>query len=321
MLVGTLPSRAVGLGMLATSFVFGLRHGIDWDHLAAISDLTSSQLSSRRSMLTATWYAIGHAAVVFVLGAAAVLFAARLPASIDSVMERIVGATLLVLGVVVLVSLVRNGRDFRMRSRWMVVIATCRRAVGAMRSRRATTPEYVVIEHDHPHRHDAGHRHGYAHSRPAAIVGGPSDLHSSTGPAGASEDGRTDAGEVRHRHAHRHVLPVPGDPFGGPGVAGALGIGALHGVGAETPTQVVVFVGAAGASGPVAGLLVLACFVLGLLVSNTLVAAASTFGRLGSARRFPVYAGLSVVTALFSLIMGTLFVAGRAGALPTLFGG
>jgi hypothetical protein len=66
---------------------------------------------------------------------------------------------------------------------------------------------------------------------------------------------------------------------------------------------------------------VLACFVLGLLVSDTLVAAASTFGPIGSARRVPVYAGVSVLTALFSLIMGTLFVAGRAGALPTLFGG
>ncbi|MGZ8439125.1 MAG: hypothetical protein ACXWXR_11395, partial [Candidatus Limnocylindrales bacterium] len=33
---------AVGLGVLLTGFLLGIRHGIDWDHIAAISDITST---------------------------------------------------------------------------------------------------------------------------------------------------------------------------------------------------------------------------------------------------------------------------------------
>jgi high-affinity nickel-transport protein len=313
--MGAVSGRALGFGMLATAFVFGLRHGIDWDHLAAITDLTGSQLSSRRSMVLATCYALGHGLVVFGLGVAAVLFAEELPRGVDAVMERMVGATLLLLGVYVVVSLVRHGRDFRMRSRWMLVITTTRRAVAVVQRRlgRACPQEFVVIEHEHPHRHDVDH--GHAHL-PSAVGSSAAD-HRDAAEEVTSSPPPSDS---PHRHRHRHVLPLPPDPFAGPGVGGALGIGALHGIGAETPTQVVVFVGAAGASGPVAGLCMLASFVVGLLVSNTAVATVTTFGQLSSARRFPVYAGVSIVTAAFSLAMGALFVLGQGDALPTIFG-
>jgi len=313
--VGAVSGRALGLGMVVTAFVFGLRHGIDWDHLAAITDLTGSQSTPRRSMLLATCYALGHGAVVFALGVAAVVFAERLPGGIDTVMERVVGATLLLLGVYVLVSLSRHGRDFRMRSRWMLVIAAVRRAVAAIRARggRARRQEFVVIEHEHPHRHDVDH----GHTHRGTPVGAAGAVHAH-GPA--TDPGAVPAADRAHRHRHRHVLLVPADPFTGPGLGGALGIGALHGIGAETPTQVVVFVGAAGASGPAAGLCMLASFVVGLLVSNTAVAAITTFGRVTSTRRFAVYATISVLTACFSIVMGALFVTGRADSLPGILG-
>ena len=38
-------------------------------------------------------------------------------------MGRVVGITLIALGVYVFVSLIRHGREFRMRSRWMLVFA------------------------------------------------------------------------------------------------------------------------------------------------------------------------------------------------------
>jgi len=44
-----LESSAFGAAL-----VFGFRHGFDWDHLAALSDLTGSQATSRRSMWLAT---------------------------------------------------------------------------------------------------------------------------------------------------------------------------------------------------------------------------------------------------------------------------
>jgi hypothetical protein len=312
--------------MVATAFVFGLRHGIDWDHLAAIGDLTGAQPSSRRSMVLATAYAVGHAAVVFVLGVAAVVFAERLPAAVDSVMERIVGATLLLLGGYVVVSLLRHGRDFRMRSRWMLVVAASRRAVTAARSRfgRPPTQDFLVIEHEHPHRHDLDHGHTHlpspVGSRSVVQPHAHAHAHADDADADSEADEVATGAEPTHHHRHRHVLPVPADPFAGPGIGGALGIGALHGVGAETPTQVVIFLGAAGASGPVAGLCMLASFIVGLLVSNTAIATVATFGRVTSARRFAVYATVSVVTAGFSLAMGALFLLGRADSFPTILG-
>ena len=73
------------LGLVATAFGFGFRHGIDWDHIAAITDITSSQESPRCSMFFATLYAAGHAVVVFGLGLAAIVLAANLPSSLEHI--------------------------------------------------------------------------------------------------------------------------------------------------------------------------------------------------------------------------------------------
>jgi high-affinity nickel-transport protein len=95
----------------------------------------------------------------------------------------------------------------------------------------------------------------------------------------------------------------------------------IHGVGAETPTQVLLFLAAAGAGGTAEGLLLLCCFLIGLLTSNSLVAAAGTFGFLGASRNWPIYLGVSLVTAVFSLLVGLVFVTGHATVLPAFFGG
>src|SRR5512133_3732497 len=109
--------EAFGLGVLMSGFLFGFRHGIDWDHIAAITDITSSQEDRRDAMLFGTLYALGHALVVLLIGTFAILLGEQLPDSVDPIMERLVGLTLVALGVFVFVSLVRHGREFRMRSR------------------------------------------------------------------------------------------------------------------------------------------------------------------------------------------------------------
>ncbi|MDQ1424850.1 MAG: hypothetical protein QOD72_2348 [Acidimicrobiaceae bacterium] len=302
--VGT--NSAFHIGLLLTALGFGFRHGIDWDHIAALTDITSAQADSRRSMLLATLYALGHALVVFGLGLAAILLAAELPSGIDAVMERFVGATLVLLGIYVFVSLVRHGRDFRMRSRWMLLFAAGRRGLRWARERNGRT-EVVEIVHDHDHpasqTHDdvlvTAHAHGGA---PAAVA-------------------TTGAGSPAHRHPHRHLASVPADPFLDYGRATAFGVGMIHGVGAETPTQILIFVAAAGASGKGTGVLLLGCFLVGLLSSNTLVALAGTVGFLGASRRFRLYVGVSVITAVFSLVIGALFLLGRQTLLPAIFGG
>src|SRR5438309_3056041 len=142
--------QGLRLGLIATAFGFGFRHGIDWDHIAALTDITSSQDESRRSMFFATLYALGHALVVFTLGFFAIVLSEQLPDSVDAFMEHVVGLTLIVLGVYVFYALLRHGRAFRMRSRWMLVFSGVRRGALWLRGRRATADE-ALIEHDHTH--------------------------------------------------------------------------------------------------------------------------------------------------------------------------
>ena len=283
------------VGLVFTAFAFGFRHGIDWDHIAALTDITGSQERTRDSLRFATLYALGHALVVFVLGVAAIALSAQLPDSVDAVMGRFVGATLLILGAYVFYSLIRHGRSFRMRSRWMLVFAGVRRLY--RRIRHGATPP-VVIDHEHIHSPAEVHDHDHVTVSAAPV-----------------------ATEEPHHHGHRHIVPMPDDPFLSYGSATAFGVGMIHGVGAETPTQVLIFATAAGAGGRGAGIAVLVCFLIGLLTSNSAVALASTFGFVNATKNWRAYITLSIITGAFSLIVGTIFLLGHSTALPTIFGG
>ena len=54
--------------ILGFGLVVGIRHGIDLDHIAAITDITSSQSKSLLGFLYASLYALGHGLVVILLG-------------------------------------------------------------------------------------------------------------------------------------------------------------------------------------------------------------------------------------------------------------
>jgi high-affinity nickel-transport protein len=114
---------------------------------------------------------------------------------------------------------------------------------------------------------------------------------------------------------------MPDDPLVNHGRRTAFGIGMIHGIGAETPTPVLLFLAAAGAGGRGAGMVLLGCFLIGLLTSNTVVALVGTYGFLGASRNFAIYVGVSLVTAAFSLVIGSIFLFGTASSLPALLGG
>ena len=287
-------------GLVATAFTFGLRHGVDWDHIAAITDITGTQENPRRSMGLATLYAGGHGLVVLVLGVVAVLAGDLVPAGVDTFMGRVVGVTLVLLGAYVLYSLLRHGRDFRMRSRWMLVFSGAARGVRWARSRTRRHAEEIV----HDHEHDADHGHD--------------DVDPDPRPAGA---GGGVATRRRHRHAHAHRGTLPDDPFANYSKKSALGVGMIHGIGAETPTQVLLFLAAARAGGTASGIFLLLVFVAGLLAANTAIALVSTFGFLNATRSFRTYAAVAVVTGVLSTIVGVLFLLGRESVLPAFFGG
>jgi high-affinity nickel permease len=269
--------QAATLGLLGTGLALGLRHGIDWDHIAAIADIASSAASddvadarpdgaaadprprSARPELRAMWlsflYAIGHAAVVFALGVAAISFAAVLPDWIDPLMERVVGATLLALGAWVLYSLVRSlrgGGEFQLRSRWMLVFAGVRHALLS------------------------------AHAR---------------------------------FHGHRHDEALRIDRYG---ARAALGVGMLHGIGAETGTQALIIAAVGGAASQGMGIGMLLAFLVGMVASNTLIAFLAAAGFLSSTRGRPIYLTVGAATAIFSLAVGATFLTGLGAELPDL---
>jgi ABC-type nickel/cobalt efflux system permease component RcnA len=273
-----LGADAVGAGLLGSALALGLRHGFDVDHLAAIGDIAGTERSPRRALGLSTVYAVAHGAVVLVLGIVAVVGGSYVPPSLDEVLGRVAGVTLLVMGAYVLLGLLRHGTDFRVRSRWSLVLDALAAVRGRLRDRAAV----VEFEHDHPHDHRRPHGHD----------------HEETG--GATAHG---AVAVGHRHLHRHRGVLPGAGYGW---RAAAGVGVVHGVGAETPTQVVLFVAAAGAGGVAAGLSVLGSFVVGLLLANTAVAVVAAAGvRTGAGRT-----ALAALAGVFSLVVGTLLLVG-----------
>jgi high-affinity nickel-transport protein len=299
-------STGLEVGLVATAFALGFRHGFDWDHIAALGDIAASQDNRRRSMALATLYALGHAVVAFAIGAAVIVASAHLPASVGEIMERLVGVTLVALGVWVIASWARNGRDLRITSRGMLLLSAFRRL-------RRRHPAPVVIEHEHehpvaePHVHDpqVAHVHDHGHE----LVG--------VGRAGTPGGRPMGAGiGSTHRHRHRHLAALPDDPFPTYGGGVTFGVGMVHGIGFETPTQALVFVTAAGAGSRAAGLLVLACFLVGLFVANSVVAVASTLGFTGAGSRARVYTAASLLAAAASLVLGLLYVLGKGDVLP-----
>jgi cytochrome c biogenesis protein CcdA len=293
-------SEALGVGVIVSAFLFGFRHGIDWDHIAAITDITSSQEERGLALEYGTIYALGHALVVFLIGVAAIVLGAKLPEGVDEVMERVVGVTLILLGVYVFTALVRHGREFRMRSRWMLIFSGVQGAVRKVRGGRRREA------------HDLEPVHRHIEQDPSVSVTVAQDIP-------VSEWHHGHHGRPGHHH-HKH--PEPGDDaFMNYGRGTAFGVGMLHGVGAETPTQVVIFLTAAGAGGAFAGIAILVVFLVGLLASNTLITFGSAFGFVTASKNWTLYVTVAVLTASASLIVGTLFLLGKGAVLPALFGG
>jgi cytochrome c biogenesis protein CcdA len=309
----TAATPAADIGILLTGLLLGVRHGIDWDHIAAITDITSTTaaagmaeaahtgqhetvpgphhahggateirihdagpgaamaspaIATRPSVGPAhimsgqgdairlgTLYALGHGAVVIALGLAAIAFGALLPDWLDPIMGRVVGLTLVLLGVFVLYSVyryARAGESFRIRSRWMLMFD--------------------------------GLRLGWRHLQ-------------------------------ARLHGHEHVEPLEMSSYG---TKTAFGVGMIHGIGAETGTQVLLIAAVGGAASAGLGVPMLFAFVIGLLISNFAIVLLSSVGFVASQTRERIYVGIGAVAGCFSLIIGTVFLFGLDGVLPDL---
>jgi hypothetical protein len=136
------------------------------------------------------------------------------------------------------------------------------------------------VEHEHDHAHDGTDR-AHTHGHPEPI----------TAPEPAAPPVR-----VGHRHRHRHDdIPAPY------GAAGAVTVGLIHGIGVETPTQVLAL--AAGTASFVP-------FLTGLFLANTVVAVVAVVGL--TDRRLRVLNG---AVGAFSLYVGVPYLLGASPPL------
>ncbi len=116
-------------------------------------------------------------------------------------------------------------------------------------------------------------------------------------------------------HGHEHVEPVEMSSYG---VRTAFGVGMIHGVGAETGSQVLLIAGVGGAASLGLGLPMMFAFILGLLISNTAIIVLSATGFVASQLRQRIYVVVGVVAGAFSLLVGVLFLFEQEGQLPNL---
>jgi high-affinity nickel permease len=240
---------------LGSCLLLGLRHGFDYDHLAAISDITAVQRSWLSGLRLGMTYALGHAITVGILGVAVLELHIGLPKGLDHWTERLIGLTLIVLGIGVLASVLRRS------------------------------------SHGHPHRIE---------SRLAVAINGILWL----------------AWQVRrlwNREAPRpeRFLWI----YSGKSV---FLIGMLHGVGAETPSQLALFFLTANLGGTSRGLLGLAAFAIGLLAMNGFMTASmgGAFRASGHHPRF--YHAIAWAGAAYSCIIGAIFLFRISDRLPPL---
>jgi high-affinity nickel-transport protein len=123
-------------------------------------------------------------------------------------------------------------------------------------------------------------------------------------------------------HGHEHVDPIEMSSYG---IRTAFGVGMIHGIGAETGTQVLLIAAIGGASSQGLGIPMLVAFIVGLLISNSIVVFITATGFIASRFRERVYVVIGVVAGTFSLVIGAIFLLGLESKLPSieawLFGG
>jgi len=317
------------VGVISAALALGIRHGIDWDHIAAITDITSTTAETPGAekwltgepgvMLTdESHHAIGHkheepggvaAQQVAVasghdhphihpgvstnghglngqIGAVTSFVHKQRPALLlGSLYALGHGSVVLVLGILAIVA-----REFL--PDWIDPVME--RVVGVTLIILALYLFYAIF------RFFQSGEEFRMRSRWMLVFAGLRNLY---------ERGRSQLFGTPREHVHAAQQY---------GVKTAFGVGAVHGIGAETGTQVLVITTAVGASSQLGGIVALMAFILGLLISNTAVTVVSTVGFVSTRQRQWIYVAAGLFAAVFSLVVGVLFLAQASGVLPDL---
>ena len=276
----------MSFALLFSAFGYGLRHGFDWDHIAALTDISSGERSKTRAFLLSSFYALGHAAVVMVLGIAIILADFTVPESVDTTLMYFIGFSLIALGVWVLTGIFFQGSNFRLKSRWMLIRDGLFK--GLRRIRRTSSGRSISVEHSHGHHHDSDvELHEHSHE--------------------------SESRNAEHHHVHKHELFLDQESLSSPT---AIGVGVLHGIGVETPTQIAIFVATTQATGKAGGLLILVFWVVGLILANSAIALLSIGANDWLRTHTVFYRVLAAIIGIVSIVVGILVLIEKDGILP-----
>lgn len=310
--VAATPSAA-GIGVLLTGLFLGIRHGIDWDHIAAISDITSTtaaagiaEAAHTDQHLTVPGHAHGHGGHHEVRAHDAGPGGATLSPSLatrppmgrtrffSGQAEAIRLGTLYALGhgsVVIALGLAALAFGALLPD-WLDPIMG--RIVGFTLVALGLWVMYSI------YRYARGGEKFRLRSRWMLVFDG-----------------------VRYAwrrfqarlHGHEHVEPLEMSSYG---ARTSFGVGMIHGVGAETGSQVLLIAAVGGAASAGLGVPMLLAFVLGLLISNFVIVVLSSVSFVSSQTREWLYVSIGAVAGLFSLFVGTIFLFGLDTVLPDL---
>jgi hypothetical protein len=335
--IAQIDTSAAGLGVLITGLLLGIRHGIDWDHIAAITDITSTtaaasaaEAAHAREHRAAEGHAHGHGGMteiqahggasvsgprpartsVAVIAGASVAGAGAAGATVGSAavardrvgprwfraeqLEAIRLGTLYAVGhgIVVIVLGIAALTFGALLPDWLDPIMG--RVVGLTLVGLGVWVLYSV------YRFARGGGSFRLRSRWMLVFDGA----------------RYAWRRLQARlHGHEHVEPLEMSSYG---TRTALGVGMIHGIGAETGTQVLLIAAVGGASSAGLGIPMLLAFVLGLLISNFVIVVVSSVGFVASQTREMIYVAVGAVAGVFSLIIGSVFLLGLDAVLPDL---
>ena len=309
-LVAQVTASPAGIGVLLTGLVLGIRHGIDWDHIAAISDITSTTAAAGSAEAahedqheTVTGHHHGHGGSLELRAhdrgpGGATLAPAVRPTSpprlgADQVAAIRLG-TLYALGHgLVVVALGIAALSFgALLPDWLDPIMG--RVVGVTLVGLGAWVLYSV------YRYARGGESFRLRSRWMLVFDGV----------------RYAWRRIQARlHGHEHVEPLEMSSYG---ARTAFGVGMIHGIGAETGTQVLLIAAVGGAASAGLGIPMLLAFVVGLLISNLAIVVVSSVGFVASQARERIYVVVGLVAGLFSLVLGLVYVFGLDAIVPEM---
>ena len=309
-LIAQVATSPAGVGVLLTGFALGLRHGIDWDHIAAITDITSTTAAAgvaedaheeQHDQVTGHHHAHGGSGELRAHdqgpGAATIAPAVRAasrPRFGSEQIEAVKLGTLYALGhgVVVIALGIAAIAFGALLPEWLDPIMG--RIVGLTLVLLGAWVLYSV------YRYARGGESFRMRSRWMLVFDGI----------------RYSWRRVQARmHGHEHVEPLEMSSYG---PRTSFGVGMIHGVGAETGSQVLIIAAVGGAASAGLGIPMLFAFVAGLLVSNFGIVLLTSVGFVASQTRERIYVAVGLVAGLFSLALGLIYVFGMDAIVPEM---